>query len=132
MTSSPLPFGATLSRSARGITTCLLAFTVSGCTALRPVQAIDAPAPPRTYLDIKVGDRVDVEMKDGRRERFRVASVDAEAVVSPSGQRYARTDMRRLERQRFSHARTWPLVAVGGFLVLVALAGAAGGAGFPQ
>lgn len=120
-----------LSRRVWGTVTCIAFTTVaSGCTAMKPVGGISSPVPPRAYGDIRVGDHVRVEMKDGRRENFRVERLEGDAIVSPSGQRYARMDMRRLERQRFSHAKTWSLVAgavVSGVLVLAALVVAAGG-----
>jgi hypothetical protein len=122
-------------RGVWGAVTCIAFTTFSaGCTAMKPVAGISSPVPPPAYGDIRVGDRVSVEMNDGRRESFRVEFLEGDAIVSPSGQRYPRKDMRRLERQHFSHAKTWPLVAgavVGGILVLAALV-VAGGVGLPS
>jgi hypothetical protein len=88
---------------------------------MRPVRAVDATVAPPAYAHIKPGDRVDVEMKDGRRETFRVQAADGVALHSPSGQRYARSDMSRLRRRSFSHAKTWPLVAGGAFFVFLGI-----------
>jgi hypothetical protein len=90
---------------------------------MRELRAVDATIPPAAYTRIRPGDRVDVEMKDGRQERFRVKAADAVALDSPSGQRYARTEMSRLRRQGFSHAKTWPLVGAGAFFLVVTVLG---------
>jgi hypothetical protein len=90
---------------------------------MRELRAVDGTIPTAAYTRIKPGDRVDVEMKDGRQERFRVKAADAVALDSPSGQRYARTEMSRLRRQEFSRAKTWPLVGGGAFILLLTVLG---------
>ena len=59
------------------------------------------------------------EMKAGSRDRFKVARIDGEALVSHEGKRYERVDMKQLKQQKFSHLKTWPLV---GGIVFVTLA----------
>ena len=98
---------------AKSIAICLMiAACTSGCTSMRPVRGVNAPTPPQGFVDIRPGDRVAVEMKDGRRERFRVQHVDGDALISPSGHRYGRAEMVQLSRQQLSHAKTLPLIAV--------------------
>ena len=100
----------------RFVALCLvMTIGTAGCTSMRPVRGINAPSAPQEFANIKPGDRVDVEMKDGRQERFQVQSINGDALVSPSGQRYARTEMVQLRRQQLSHAKTWPLVGVAVF-----------------
>jgi hypothetical protein len=77
---------------------------------MRPVRAVSAPSAPKEFLDIKPGDHVSVEMSDGRRDRFRVQSVEAGALIAEGGQRYTRAEMLQLKRKRFSHVKTWTLV----------------------
>ncbi len=86
---------------------------------MRPVPAVSAPSAPKEFLDIKPGDRVSVELTDGRRDRFKVQSVENDALISDRGERYARAEMRELKRQRFSHAKTWSLVGASVFAVVV-------------
>ena len=88
----------------------LVTVSTSSCTSMRPIRAASAPTAPKEYLDIKPGDRVALEMADGRRARFRVQRVDSDALVADNGERYARAEMRQLSRQRFSHVKTWSLV----------------------
>ena len=98
----------------------LITMSTSSCTSMRPIPAASAPTAPKEYLDIKPGDRVAVEMVDGRREQFRVLRVDSDALVADNGDRYVRAEMRQLSRQRFSHVKTWSLVGGVGFgLVLL-------------
>ena len=92
-------------------TTLLAAFVSTSCSSMRPVTAVSAPTAPREYLDIKPGDVVSVERTDGRRKKFRVKSADNDALIAEGGQRYARSEMRELKREHFSHAKTWSLVA---------------------
>jgi hypothetical protein len=82
---------------------------------MRPVPAVSAPSAPKDFLDIKRGDRVSVEMTDGRRDRFKVQSVEGDALISQTGQRYTRVEMLQLKRKRFSHVKTWSLVGAGVF-----------------
>jgi hypothetical protein len=107
------------------IATALAITLTAGCTSMRPVRAVDAPSPPKQYTDIKPGDGVALKMKDGRRVRFKVQSVDGEALVSQAGERYPRAEMIELEHQQFSHAKTWSLVVGGVVFGLVVLYGIA-------
>jgi hypothetical protein len=78
---------------------------------MRPVRAVSAPSAPKEFLDIKPGDRVSVEMTDGRRDSFKVQTVEGDVLISEGGQRYTRAEMRQLQHRRFSHIKTWSLVA---------------------
>jgi hypothetical protein len=93
----------------------LITMCTTSCTSMHPVHAVSAPFAPKEFLDIKPGDRVSVEMTDGRRDHFKVQSVEGDALTSQHGQRYARADMLKLERKRFSHVKTWSLVGTGVF-----------------
>jgi hypothetical protein len=102
------------------VTTLMITLVTAGCTSMRPIRGVNAPTPPSEYLKIGSGDRVAVEMTDGRRGRFSVQSVDSEAIVSHTGERYVRAEILQLRRQQFSHAKTWSLVSslVFGLLLL--------------
>lgn len=80
---------------------------------MRPVRAVSAPSAPKEFLDIKPGDRVSVEMTDGRRDSFQVQTVEGDVLISEGGQRYTRAEMRQLQHRRFSHIKTWSLVGAG-------------------
>jgi hypothetical protein len=97
----------------------LVTMCATSCTSMHPVRAVSAPSAPKEFLDIKAGDRVSVEMTDGRRHRFKVQSVESDALISEGGERYTRAEMLQLKRKRFSHAKTWSLVGAGVFGVLV-------------
>ena len=99
--------------------TLLVTLGTTSCTSMRPVPAVNAPSAPKEFLDIKPGDRVSIELTDGRREHFKVQSVEDDALVSERGQRYPRAEMVQLKRQRFSHAKTWSLVGASVFAVVV-------------
>ena len=90
----------------------------TGCTSMKPIAITPAPGT-GAFGGIRPGDTVVVEMKGGRRDRFKVARIDGEALVSPEGERYERVDMKQLKQQKFSHLKTWPLV---GGIVLATLA----------
>ena len=113
LTSTPVGFIAMI---------LLVTVSTSSCTSMHPIRSASAPIAPKEYLEIKPGDRVAVEMADGRRARFRVQRVDSDALIADNGERYVRAEMRQLSRQRFSHAKTWSLVGGIGFGVFLALA----------
>jgi uncharacterized lipoprotein YajG len=102
----------------RPITTrvLILAMTVSatiasGCTSMRTITGVNAPAAPSSFGNIKPGDTVAVQMKDGRRDRFKVARIEGDVLVSSVGARYPRADLTELKQKHFSHAKTWVLIA---------------------
>jgi len=99
--------------------TLLVTLSATSCTSMRPLPAVSAPTAPKEFLDIKPGDRVSVELADGRRENFKVQSVEDDALISEHGQRYPRAEMLQLKRKRFSHAKTWSLVGASVFAVVV-------------
>ena len=99
--------------------TLLVTLGATSCTSMRPVPAVSAPSAPKEFLDIKPGDRVSVELTDGRRDRFKVQRVEDDVLISERGERYARAEMLQLKHQRFSHAKTWSLVGASVVAVLV-------------
>jgi hypothetical protein len=98
-----------------------VAITVAatGCTSMRRIPNVQAPVPPQGYSHIKPGDEVYVEMADGRRGRFKVQSMDGEAMVAPNGQQYRRAEMHQLKRKQFSYLKTFSLVGAVGLTVIV-------------
>ena len=110
---------------------CLLACTMAtastDCTSMKPIRLNADPAAP-PFGKVKAGDTVDVETRDGRRERFVVQQIDGDAIVSPSGLRYSSREITRLHRRSFSGWKTLALaggVYVGAMVIVAALAVAA-------
>ena len=117
-------------RSCQRVTSFVLAgilATVSplaaGCSTMRPVALNTAAAPP-AFSRISTGDTVEVQMRDGRHDKFQVASIDGDTLVSKAGGRYQRAEMVQLKHQRISQKRTWFLVGgiVAGLFVLLVIA----------
>jgi hypothetical protein len=93
---------------------------------MRPIPLSAAPTD-APFGKVKVGDAVSVQMKDGRRDRFVVRSVERDELVSASGVRYRSADISVLKRRSFSPGKTSAL-AVGttvGYLLLAVAAAAA-------
>jgi hypothetical protein len=92
---------------------------------MRPIALSTAPTD-APFGKVKVGDTVSVQMKDGKRERFVVRSVEGDELVSARGVRYRSADISVLKRRSFSPAKTSALAA-GTFVgyVLLAVAAAA-------
>jgi hypothetical protein len=88
---------------------CSVAATTVGCTSMRTLHPVTDPATSR-FGSVKAGDTVTVEMRDGRRARFVVQQVDADAIVSKEGVRYGRSEIGRLQRRSFSGWKTAFLV----------------------
>jgi hypothetical protein len=106
-------------RPSRAILVAVLVVTIAAtpsCTAMHRIERMDSPAPPLDFGRIEVGDLVSVVMKDGRKAKFEVASIDPNLVVSVDGEQFLRRDMARLDDDRLSLERS----------VLVAAAIAAG------
>jgi hypothetical protein len=59
------------------------------------------------------GDDVRVTLKDGRRVRFKVHSVDDKGIVAGNRARYEATDIVLIERRTFSTTKTVFLVGAG-------------------
>lgn len=91
----------------------------TGCTSMRGIPNVQVPAPPQGYSDIKPGDEVYVEMADGRRGRFKVQSLDGEAIVARDGEQYRRAEMHQLKRKQFSYVKTISLAGSVGFGIVV-------------
>ena len=100
-----------------------------GCTSMHTVRPVtDASAAP--FGPVKAGDKVAVELRDGRTEAFVVQRVDQDTLVSTANHVYSRGEIVELKRRSISGSRTTLLVAgisVGAFLALVAAALASGG-----
>ncbi len=104
-------------RSCQRLTAIVLAGTLAtvsalstGCSTMRPVAPVSAPTAPPAFRKIALGDTVAVQMRDGRRDKFQVAAIDGDTLVSKAGGRYQRADMVQLEHERIDRKRTWFLV----------------------
>src|SRR3954471_23656085 len=65
----PMAYPLSMSRVGRATAACVaVALVAPGCTSMRELRTVAATIPPAAYMRIKPGDRVDVEMKDGRQE----------------------------------------------------------------
>ena len=91
----------------------------TGCTSMRRIPNVQVPAAPQGYAHIKPGDEVYVEMADGRRRRFKVQSIDGEAIVARDGEEYRRAEMHQLQRKQFSYVKTFSLAGGVGFALVV-------------
>ena len=94
------------------------------------MQPIRLNAQPTTapFGKVKAGDTVEVEIRDGRRERFVVQQIEGDTIVSPTGARYTVAEITRLQRRSFSGIRTALVgggVFAGVFVVIAAAAAAA-------
>ena len=94
----------------------------TGCTSTRRIATTPGSDTAADFGKIRPGDTVEVWMRDGSRDRFKVDRVVGEALVSRAGERYERADMKELKQHRFSHLKTWPLIGgvVVGTLFIVA------------
>ena len=95
---------------------------------MRTLSPRSEPSAP-VFGPTRPGDRVSVEMKDGRHEKFVVARVEGDELVSTDNARYRRTDIVVLKRHSFSPVKTAILAAgVITVAVLVMIGAAAGSA----
>lgn len=113
----------------RRLSACVLVCLVpslSGCTSMRTVRLVPPPAQP-IYGDLKAGDTVEIETRDGERQRFVIQQIDGDTIIAPGGQRYKRDEIVKLQRKSFSAPKTVALVAVvfGAVFIIVAAAAAA-------
>lgn len=115
-------------RMTAGLVACCFAAASVGCTSMKTIHPktihpYSDPAAP-TFGRLKAGDTVVLQTRDGRRERFVVQRVDGDAIVSPSGKRYTRGDIERLQRRSFSGTKTAFLIggAVSAAFVAYAMA----------
>ena len=109
------------------LVTCVLAAASAGCTSMKPIR-LNADPTAAPFGKVKAGDTVEVEARDGRRERFVVQQIQGDAIVSPTGARYTVAEITRLQRRSFSGLRTTLLgggVFAGVFVVIAAAAAAA-------
>src|SRR4051794_23263610 len=81
------------------LTLIAVAFASTGCTSMRRIPLTTDPSALSGVHAVKAGDTVSVEMKDGRRERFRVDRIEGDALVSTRGMRYSRSDIVVLKRR---------------------------------
>ena len=97
----------------------------SGCTTMKTVRVEDPQASP--FGRVRAGDTVIVHTSDGRTDRFVVAAVEADALVSVNGSRYQRSEIRTIDRKTLSVPKTVGL-SIGVFcgVALVAIAVAIG------
>ena len=104
----------------------MLAVLASGCTSMKTVRIENPKASP--FGGVKAGDTVTVYTKDGKTDRFVVADVQEDALVSVNGGRYHPSEIGKLERKSFSLPKTVGLsigVFCGAFVLWLAAAIAA-------
>jgi hypothetical protein len=105
-----------------------LAVACTDCTTMRTIRPSGAPAAP-AFGNVKAGDTVSVEMRDGRQARFEVSRIESDELVSVRNDRYRRSEIVVLKRRSFSGLKTGILVAGTSagilFLVIAAAYGAA-------
>ena len=100
--------------SGRVLTTFLLvvlcANVSSGCTSMKRIHPVtDAGAAP--FGPVKAGDSVALQLRDGRKEKLKVQSLEGENLVATTGQRYSRGDIVELKRKSTSPLKTTLLIA---------------------
>ena len=89
---------------------CALALcAVGGCTSVRTINPATAPTG-AAFEHIAAGDTVAIRLGDGRSLKIVVQRVEADAIVSQEGVRYARSDIRQLQRNAFSGWKTGVLI----------------------
>ncbi len=128
-----LPTGAPTMPLHRRIIACLMTCTLiaasAGCTSMKSIRLNSAPTA-SPFGKVNAGDTVEVETRDGRRERFVVQQIEGDAIISPTGARYTVAGITRLKRRSFSGPKTTLLaggIFAGVFVVLAAAAAAAVG-----
>jgi hypothetical protein len=105
-----------------------VAFAAGGCTGMRTISPRSEASTP-VFGPTKAGDRVSVEMRDGRREKFVVSRVEQDELVSTNNARYRRADIVVLKRHAFSPVKTAILAAgIAAGAIIVAVAAAVGSA----
>ena len=92
---------------------------MTGCSSMHRV-ALNAGGRPQVSPQVGSGDQVRLTLRDGRRVRFTVDSVDPAAIIArdDSRTRYEYSDILTVERRGFSKAKTGVLVGgiVGGLV----------------
>jgi serine/threonine protein kinase len=76
-------------RAIAGVLVIATVTSAAGCHSMRTVRPAVAPNAP-IFGGVHGGDTVGVLLKDGRKARFVVGSIDGETLVSNAGVRYAR------------------------------------------
>jgi hypothetical protein len=61
----------------------------AACTSMRALPA--SPPSAEAFGGVKVGDTVSLEMNDGSRAQFVIARIEEDQLVSPEGERSARS-----------------------------------------
>ena len=101
------------------------ALLASGCTTMKTVRVEDPRASP--FGRVKAGDTVIVHTLDGKTDRFVVAAVEADALVSVNGGRYRQNEIKSIDVKSLSVPKTVGL-GIGVFfgVVIIMLAVAVG------
>ena len=115
----------TLQRPVAVVLVGALLLSSTACTSMRPVRVATPNGP--TYEQVKPGDNVMVQTRDGERWRFVVEQIDGETIVARGGTRFPRENVVRLWRRSFSGPKTAGLIAgiVGGVFLMLGIATAA-------
>ena len=82
---------------------------VGGCTSVRTINPATAPTG-AAFEHIDTGDTIAILLGDGRSLKIVVEWVEADAIVSQEGVRYAKSDIRQLQRRSFSGWKTGVLI----------------------
>lgn len=102
----------------------LAAGASTGCSSMRPIRLATDPGD-STFPGVKAGDTVAVVLKDGRQDRFVVASVEGDSLISTAGPRYTRAEIVGIRRRSISALKTTLLVtgvAAGALFAIAAIA----------
>lgn len=94
--------------SRRALVVILVASVASvNCTSYGPIRVEPPTAPGVEARSIQPGDTVRLELQSGRKVKFRVASLQADALTSEVGERVAFRDIAKAERgARFGSKRS--------------------------
>jgi hypothetical protein len=89
----------------------ICAIVSTGCATMRP-GAISVAPQTRPFAGLNVGDLVQLQLTNGTRHRFEVKAIEGDAIVSDTGQRYARGEIAQLSRETVNGAKMGSLVGV--------------------
>jgi len=98
------------------------ALTATGCTSMKTIRPASPGEPP--FGPVRSGDTVVVQTRDGNTARFVVQLIDGKTLVAADGRRYARSDLRLVQRKAFNGRKTTELIVgiAGGALVVFVVA----------
>jgi len=104
----------------RTVAVVLVASMVSGCTGYKAVNiGAVPPTRPAVAQNVKIGQSLRVDLRDGSRQQIKVAAINHDALVGENGQRIAYGDIVAVERHGVRVGRT-VLVGLGVYALLYA------------